>query len=110
MNLPNDPANETGLGIRVDKKSVVGLDCLEFSFLDEDIIESFGIFFEKVVDAMNGTLKPQASKVIEVGERELKNEFDEIKRMRQLIRSQDNRHEHNHDKLRRVQTLKRDGN
>ena len=30
--------------------------------------------------------------------------------MRQLIRSQDNRHEHNHDKLRRVQTLKRDGN
>lgn len=49
--------------------------------------------------------------MVEIGEREMKNEFDEIKRMRQLIKSQDTRDSIiQHADGYKIKTLRRDGN
>lgn len=70
------------------KDKAQGSKMLQFSLNDEDIVDSFEKLFERTVDSLNGMLKPQHARVVDLTPQDHKREFDEIKRMRQLVRAQ----------------------
>ena len=92
-----------------DEQVFKGTDELVFSFEDDDILESFAIWFDKTIESCSEHLKPQYSKIQEVTPEDLRKEFEEIRRMRLLIRSQGAKHDHHHD-VKRVNVTVRDGN